>query len=138
MEWNTNYIPELEREIGKRVQAAGYFVMTEARKLISVAGRTVSFTTIGKGKNKGKQKKVVGPMGSNPSKPGEPPHRQTGRLRASVAQEHEPAKLTSRVGTNVAYGKFLELGTAKMAARPWLRRTLANNRNKVREMILGE
>lgn len=60
---------------------------------------------------------------TNPSKPGEPPHVQTGRLRASVAYEVEGK--VARIGTNVIYGRHLELGTSKMAPRPWLRRMLA-------------
>lgn len=82
-----------------------------------------------------------------PSKPGEPPHRQTGRLAASVctvwsgggyhnsqALHYGEDRLDSipgspdddiflvRVGSNVLYSVFLELGTVKMAPRPWLRR----------------
>lgn len=60
---------------------------------------------------------------TNPSKPGEPPRVQTGRLRASVAWEQDGR--VARIGTNVRYGRFLELGTSRMAPRPWLRRMLA-------------
>ena len=56
-----------------------------------------------------------------PSAPGEAPAVQKGRLRNSIV--HQPATaatLIARVGTNVPYGKHLEFGTSKMAARPWL------------------
>jgi hypothetical protein len=68
------------------------------------------------------------------SSPGQPPHRRTGRLRASVAYEVDG--MTGRVGTNVQYGRWLELGTSRVDARPWLRPALMSSRQKI-ERILG-
>ena len=54
-----------------------------------------------------------------PSLPGQPPGVRTGRLRG--AQNH--AKLGRgrwAFGTDVNYGGFLERGTSRMAARPYL------------------
>lgn len=79
--------------------------------------------------------------GAFPSAPGEPPHKQTGRLRASVAYEVDEGTLTGRVGTNVDYGKYLELGTKRgIAPRPWLRRALAESYGKIQEILanIGE
>lgn len=61
-----------------------------------------------------------------PSRPGEPPHVDTGRLRSSITHEVEETLtgIVGRVGTNVVYGRFLELGTSKMKARPFLRPAL--------------
>lgn len=61
-----------------------------------------------------------------PSKPGEPPHKRTAALQGGVQYELDKPKLTGRVGVvaNVRYGLFLELGTRKMAARPFLLATL--------------
>ena len=74
---------------------------------------------------------------ANRSKPGEPPHVDTGRLRASIQvnwmgggetgqdappQPSEP--FTVRVGTNVEYAYGLEFGTSKVAPRPFLRPAL--------------
>ena len=61
--------------------------------------------------------------GTNPSEPGEPPAKESGRLSGSISREVDPVTNVGRVGTNVIYGKMLELGTVKMAARPWLRPT---------------
>lgn len=80
------------------------------------------------------------------SLPGSPPNVDSGRLRASVSTNHSRSaairgkvgakakaedgvgrptetgkNFTAVVGTNVEYGRYLELGTQKMAARPWLR-----------------
>lgn len=61
-----------------------------------------------------------------PSRPGEPPHVDTGRLRASITHEGPQPSDTGnerevRVGTNVNYGRFLEQGTRFIEPRPWLR-----------------
>lgn len=100
----------IESEMGRRLKACGQVGADHAKTLISTDG-----TGVGGGGN------LI--YGANPSKPGEPPHVQTGRLRASIAYEVEGN--VTRIGTNVIYGRHLEVGTSKMAPRPWLRRMLA-------------
>jgi len=95
------------------------------------------------------------------SSPGQPPAVDTGRLRASItwalsdgsgskggskAQEGDvlstpPASgkdLVLVVGTNVYYGKYLELGTRKMAARPFIRPSFNRNRQSIKSMLGGD
>lgn len=72
--------------------------------------------------------------GAFPSSPGEPPHLQTGQLRMSVTYEvdTESNPMEGRVGTNLDYGKFLELGTKRgLKPRPWLLRAALEMRNRV-------
>lgn len=60
------------------------------------------------------------------SAPGEAPNTDTGRLVGSVRvdqQEH-----FADVGTDLQYGKFLEFGTIKMDARPYLNPAMEKNR----------
>jgi hypothetical protein len=61
-----------------------------------------------------------------PSKPGEPPRKRTGWLQRNVLYELDEKTLSGRVGItrNARYGLYLELGTRRMAARPWLLATL--------------
>ena len=55
------------------------------------------------------------------SRPGETPTSQESILRNSVA--FVPSRnLVASAGTEKEYGRWLELGTSKMAARPWLLR----------------
>lgn len=58
------------------------------------------------------------------SAPGEPPAPDTGRLRASVSSEVVRGldDVTGYVVVNTEYAAALELGTEKMAARPYLSR----------------
>lgn len=60
------------------------------------------------------------------SAPGQPPAADTGLLRASINRElsADGRGLVGRVGTSVKYGRYLELGTTKMRARPFLRPAL--------------
>jgi len=107
-------------EMERRLTACAIVVSGHAKKLISVAGT---------GAGPGQKRRY----GSDPSKPGEPPRKQTGHLRRSVAWER--AGLVARVGTNVRYGRWLELGTRKMAARPWLRRALAECQAQIQAIL---
>lgn len=98
----------IRAEMKRRIFAACTLVLNRARELLSVAG-------------------------PEPSSPGEPPHKQTGHLRRSVARE--VVDLVGRVGTNLKYGRWLELGTRMMAARPWLRRALDECRDQVKAIL---
>ncbi len=116
-----------------RTRAVGFLrraaiaVEKRADQLLSLPGTVQSIG--GKG-NKHKKRAVI--HGAVRSKPGEPPRKQRGRLRASVTYEVDPNTLEARVGTNVLYGKYLELGTKRgIAPRPWLRRALAECHSKI-------
>jgi HK97 gp10 family phage protein len=54
------------------------------------------------------------------AKAGQPPNTDTGGLVQSIKWEYNKRKNEGAVGTNLEYGKFLELSTKKMKARPWL------------------
>ena len=110
----------IKAEIKRRLYACAVLVLNRARELISIPGTTQA-TGLGKGKNQKVKKKRL--YNTNPSAPGDPPHKQKGHLRRSVAKEVGDTE--ARVGTNLLYGRWLELGTPKMAARPWLRRALS-------------
>lgn len=91
------------------------------------------------------------------SKPGQPPHVNTGRLRGSITwalsegvrqgdiigksaqkgdevgrPDREAKRIIAVIGTNVKYGPALEFGTRKMAARPFLRPALEKARAKIK------
>lgn len=98
IKWNgPQVVASTEIEVRKRLTACAILVSNQAKRLISTPYPP-------------------------PSVPEEPPHRRTGRLRSSVT--YEVKDRTAFVGTNVKYGRWLELGTSKIAARPWLRRAL--------------
>ncbi len=73
------------------------------------------------------------------SSPGEPPAQVTGRLRQSIktAVGGEGKEVVGIVGTDLDYGKYVEFGTRKMAARPWLRASFEKAIPRIKQ-ILGE
>ena len=89
-----------------------------------------------------------------PSAPGSVPNVMRGYLRASII--HQIIKqgmgviglvgsaidiIKSKTGSDEDYGMYLELGTPKMAARPWLRPALQRNAQKridIFQRTLGE
>ena len=68
-----------------------------------------------------------------PSRPGEPPHVRTGTLARSIDQEtfERVNEFIGRVGTNLKYGLWLEIGTANMEMRPYFRPSLELNRRPI-------
>jgi hypothetical protein len=127
-EWNgPEAIAYVRNRTIRWITVACLAVERRAKVLLSVAGT-------GQGRDaKGKFRRTYG---ANPSKPGEPPRKQTGRLRASVTHEVDEQTLRGRVGTNVEYGKHLELGTkAGLLPRPWLRRAFAESMGEIKSAL---
>jgi len=117
----------MRREARQRNSACALAVWQRAKLLIGTEGAGARVKVKGGTQvvqNRG-GRKAIGKLlyGAFPSAPGDPPHKQSGRLLASVAWELVGDAI-ARVGMNLRYGRWLELGTRKMAARPWLRRAL--------------
>ncbi len=103
------------------------------------------FTKLGTGKAIKRGKKT-----HRASVPSKPPAIDTGTLRASimsdvtvvsgnvigkVGPDVEYIAAKTPVGTDVQYGLYLELGTSKMAPRPYLRPALKRTRQKVNRIF---
>ena len=65
------------------------------------------------------------------AKPGSAPNTDTGKLVASIAVEMDWSKREAFVGSNLPYAAWLEDGTTKMDARPWLEPALRKNRGNL-------
>ena len=65
--------------------------------------------------------------------------RQTGKLATSIAYEVKArgSEITGYVGTGskVFYGRFVEMGTRKLAARPFLRPAVFENADQILRLI---
>lgn len=151
VEWHGDEANGLVRR--KLVQAltrAAITIRRRAAELLSVAGsneaedekrppafyRKTYVNVPGETTKAGKPKRVRKTAPHWRSKPGDPPRKQSGRLRGSVAYEVDPETLTARVGTNVEYGKHLELGTSRgLAPRPWLRRAALEVRGRLGQLL---
>lgn len=98
------FMGHLQRETVKRLKTSAELVKSMMVRKLSVSG------------HKGGQ--------YTPSQPGEPPHADTGTLRKSIFWEVDETELKAIVGSPVHYSLHLELGTSRMAARPYMRITL--------------
>lgn len=107
-QWYGPQVIVATREIlGNRIKAAGIYLRDKIKLKI---GRT---------------QPVRNGWGLNPSKPGEYPKIVTSWLRTGIEAEYDDGILTSRVGTNVPYGRDLQLGRHDLAPRPWLSMAIA-------------
>ena len=69
------------------------------------------------------------------SAPGEPPKTESGHLAKNIFFGLDEDKLGGEVGARVKYGRLLEFGTSRMAARPWLQPTFDRLKPKISARI---
>lgn len=62
----------------------------------------------------------------------------TGNLRNSITHEVVPAEKAVYIGTNVEYAAYVECGTAKMDARPYLKPSIANHAKTYQRIFADE
>ena len=74
-----------------------------------------------------------GPYDHTTSKPGDAPNTDTGRLVQSIQVEIQRNAVF--VGSTLDYASWLEFGTKKMDARPWLFPALEKNRKFIETAI---
>jgi HK97 gp10 family phage protein len=130
--WDADRVlADFRRRAGRGIRAAAVEGSNDVKAALSVPG-TVPAGAAGARDRRGRSRRVYG---AERSKPGEPPRKQRGTLRRSIAWLFDEATLTGRVGTGLMYGRYLELGTAHMAPRPFLRATLLKYRSKYLKII---
>jgi phage gpG-like protein len=135
MEW---YGREIEIQIHKvlamRLAAAAYALKNYIQTRLSVPNVIMQ---AGSKYAAGRGKAVRGTRGRAPSAPGEYPRKLTGQLRRNIGVENDPTALVSRVGTNVVYGRHLELGTKRMRRRPWMTMAVQEMSTTIRQILGG-
>jgi HK97 gp10 family phage protein len=58
----------------------------------------------------------------------------TGNLKGSITQKVDGSE--ARIGTNVEYSPYVEYGTSKMAAQPYLRPAVDNNIEAIKKKMI--
>ncbi len=133
--WNgPAYQAAMRQAMRKRVSAACVHLSADVRATLSQSGG-INLRSAGKGGKLAKRHKRV--YNWSHSSPGDPPFKQTGHLRRSIAWE-AVSDTVGRVGTNVKYGLYLEMGTSRMAARPYLRPRLGANRLTLARILTAQ
>jgi HK97 gp10 family phage protein len=126
---------EFTPDISKQLQTASYKIVHAVDK--ALLDSAILLTSEVKKKiqrgGRGGLRYSVNGKGSQRSAPGEPPKSDTGMLVRMMHWEH--SFLSASVGSSVHYAGYLELGTSKMAPRPYLQPTLDENQEKIQDMI---
>jgi len=106
--------PEMVRQVGAVLYAAGDIVAVEAARSITEG--------------------AVSGKGHVPSEPGQPPNADTHLLDRSI-ETVQTGPLKVAVSANAPYAIPLEFGTSKMAARPFMAPALQRKRKEVTDLI---
>lgn len=140
VQWNGNvFILQLEAATGRNLQRAGAVYMALCKKAVSVPNTGV--TRIRKRNTKAGRKGSQYTIYPHSSKEGEPPRVRTSFGRSMITMQYLPLKKDPRVRvgvrTNAKYMIFLELGTKRIAPRPWLVNTFMKNRKLIGAYAAG-
>ena len=134
MRWfGDEVVDDYVRATGRNMDRAAQFLVGETKKAINrgqPSRRTASGSIVG----------------LSPSAPGEPPKRLSHRLFQSIASEVEilRRRVIGRFGTNVVYGRRLELGftgrdargnIVDQAPRPYLRPQVIRHRKTILRIL---
>lgn len=119
---------------GKARAAAERAIKAGAALLVAEVGATLAAGNPGRGRVYKR-----GNVSHQASAPGDAPASDTGNLRQSITAEIRDGGLSARVGPALGddpnYAVFLEYGTRKMAARPFLRPTAARVKEQLGETM---
>lgn len=121
---------ELERRLRKAtadgIVRAGTYYHAKCREAVSKPNTGVRVPVKRQTPGGNKTSRTIYP---NPSRPGEPPRLRTGFGQRNIVVNHDRKKIRTRVGVtrNGMYMIYLELGTRRVARRPWLVKTLRDN-----------
>jgi HK97 gp10 family phage protein len=119
------YLKNLEADLGNNLEKAAIFLKGKVKEALNRSEEYQRFVG----------DHGIWYKGEDPSSPGSPPKKITGALQRSIAHEMGPDRKEAFVGSNVEYALYLELGTSKMAARPFLRSTLMKERDAIARII---
>ena len=141
VDWFGNqFAKQMQAEIRRRTYTAARRLSSHIKSEIGQAG-TLEFHPLTKKGRPGKARKRI--YNFTHSRPGNPPFKQTGHLRRSIAWEIVTAGLggptvIGRVGTNLKYGRWLELGTKRMKRRPFIVSTLRKYEPEIRSILTAQ
>jgi HK97 gp10 family phage protein len=126
VQWSGDkFLSDVEKTLGENLEKAAIYYKSEVKKALNRSQE---------------RERYVGDAGVyyhglDPSAPGEAPKKLTGYLQRSIAHEMSADKQVAFVGSALDYAFFLEMGTSKMQARPFLRPTLARLRDEITKII---
>lgn len=124
--WDTEgFMGRTRAELEKGFVRAGIYFTSQTRGYLNVDQR---YKRLPSGKLRG----------YSPSLPGQFPKKLSGQLQRSITWNFDKDKLELSCGSNLAgYPSYLQFGTAKMQARPWLSLAFDKEQLQMTRFILG-
>ena len=111
---------------------------SDARQLVGRAGnlvRNTAVNSINQGAKSGVVYEKYNPRRTHKaSAAGEPPATDTGFLVSNIFLNVDTDGLGASVESRADYSSFLEFGTSKMAARPFMQPALEENKPKIKRL----
>ena len=111
---------------------------SDARQLVGRAGnlvRNTAVNSINQGAKSGVVYEKYNPRRTHKaSAAGEPPATDTGFLVSNIFLNFHTDGLGASVESRADYSSFLEFGTSKMAARPFMQPALEENKPKIKRL----
>ena len=126
MDWQGDeFYNDLEKQLARNLEASAIYLKGKVKEALNRS----------QGRKKSQGKKGIHYKGLDPSKPGEEPKKVVGFLQRSIAHEVSDDGKEAYVGSNLPQSLYLELGTSKMAARPFLRSTLLKEQDAIGKIV---
>lgn len=126
MEWHGDeFIKNLEQQLGDNLEKAAIYLKDRVKEAVNQSQPYERYI----GEN------GVYYKGDDPSEPGEAPKKITGTLQRSITHKMSTDRQHAYVGSNLDYAYYLEFGTSKMAARPFLRSTLIEEADAIAKIV---
>lgn len=125
-------------EIAKNIRAENASVRARAVVALNAAGLIVQNAARRAVLDGPKTGAIYNPRGKvvhQASAPGEAPASDTGRLVNSIVMRVDEGDLIALITAGTEYAPYLEFGTRKMAARPFLNPALTNNRPRIIQLM---
>ena len=147
LEWNdSKLIAFTNGTMTKAITKASIYTQGIAKKMVGGAGKGRLYR---RRKQKGKRGTFAASDFHRASLPGDPPARDSGILVVSISYtvKRKLLKVIGRVGSDIdiirskeptsdpEYGAYLELGTPRIKARPWLRPSLIKAKPKINKIL---
>ncbi len=121
-----------------RYDAAVKDYTADMKRLVGRAAnlvRNTAVTSINQGAKSGVVYEKYNPRRTHrASAAGEPPATDTGYLVSKIFTNIDPVGLGASVESRADYSSFLEFGTSKMAARPFMQPALEENKPRIRRL----
>lgn len=102
------------------------------QQVISMAGQIVRNTAVKSIQSSSGGGRTYG--NHTASAEGQPPNTDTGFLASNIFAIYDADKLGCDVESRADYSEYLEFGTSKMRARPFMQPALEENRPKIKSM----